>query len=57
MFGKLCTDMSVAEMAQKLQFPTANVIHKGVKLKLSGKIPVTSEDDPLHFLTEVGKFF
>lgn len=58
MFDKLNTDNIIAQMAQELQFTKATmVMHKGVKLGLFDKIPVTSEGDPLHFLTEVGKFF
>jgi hypothetical protein len=56
-FCKPYIDMSVHEMARELQFTDAYVIHKGVELGLFDKIPVTSEADPLRFLTEVGKFF
>ncbi len=47
----------VAELAKEIDCTEATVIHKGVELGVSDKIPVTSAGDPLHFITEVGKFF
>ena len=54
---KPTTEMLVADLAEELDLTRATVLHKNVKLSPSDKIPVTSPDHPLHFITEVGRFF
>lgn len=61
MLDKPNTDFSIAEMAKALLLTQATIVmHKGVELRLSDKVPVTSEGDPLLFFAEnknIGMFF
>lgn len=50
-------ELMIAELAEELRISEAIVKHDGTVLKKDDVIPVTSAGNPLHFITEVGKFF